>query len=709
MNTADIGIATIYLIQSTYTLEEMEKDIKNMASCGITTVQLYPTANWWEREDVDPRIIPFDTTEAVMDICHENGISVILQLIGQASYMEYAPNAFVTDDMYLKDNQGNNLITYRWHDINFNHPKVAEQIDFYLGTVAKRFKDHPSLLGYNIFNETYMDSYDIYTQQEFHKWLEKKYTKISELNKSWEAAFNSWDQPVVIYRSWPSVMPLVDWQEFRTDNLKDILESFRASIKKVDQENLIFIDNVGAVTVSDNRIRGNDDWKVAEVSDVFGLSWYMKVKHPVYKELKSLLKQSITFSTMRSAAKDRQFYIAELQTNNPTGLDPEGFIDPKEISLLTWQGIANGAKGIVYWKWRPFIRGTQTTGRGLTRVGGDLSLRSDAVRELSVTYNSIKDVLKTSEVIPAKVAILYDAKNRLFIQSLRDSVWTNYKSGVDPVTDSVAGFFSCLWEKNIPVDILNINDISEDMDKYPTVYMPFQISIEPDEITLLKKYVENGGKLIADARLGFMNKLNYGYDCIPATGLDTLFGINEIETYPDDDNIKVLLESNFTGETFKGSYYRQEISTSENVSVLGRFEDGFPAITSNSYGKGQAIYFATSLGLSYFEKSDVILQKFLINLIERTTKPYLLEVGKTNAKVEVILHKTEKEYLLFALNYTEEKQSSEYSLALDDLKISKEEVILGDKENIICNIGSKKVSGEIILEPKSTTIIKFSI
>src|SRR5947199_235176 len=87
------------------------------------------------------------------------------------------------------------------------------------GSVLVGDKGDPALYGYVILNETMFTSYDRYTLQLFRAWLEAKYSTIERLNDVWDRAYRDWNQIEFTYWLWASVMPFVDWQQFRKANM----------------------------------------------------------------------------------------------------------------------------------------------------------------------------------------------------------------------------------------------------------------------------------------------------------------------------------------------------------------------------------------------------------------------------------------------------------------------------------------------------------
>ena len=61
-----------------------------------------------------------------------------------------------------------------------------------------------------------------------------------------------------------------------------------------------------------------------------------------------------------------------------------------DIYLLSWIAFADNCKGIIFWKWKPFYRGQQAFGRGLTYANGDLAPRGQAARDVATVFRFLR-------------------------------------------------------------------------------------------------------------------------------------------------------------------------------------------------------------------------------------------------------------------------------------------------------------------------------
>ena len=69
------------------------------------------------------------------------------------------------------------------------------------------------------------------------------------------------------------------------------------------------------------------------------------------------------FEGMFDASGREGFLISEMQTHIQALFNPDTAVRPFELKQWCMEGVAHGARGLIYWMWRPFRKGLQTLGR----------------------------------------------------------------------------------------------------------------------------------------------------------------------------------------------------------------------------------------------------------------------------------------------------------------------------------------------------------
>jgi hypothetical protein len=149
-----------------------------------------------------------------------------------------------------------------------------------------------------------------------------------------------------------------------------------------------------------------------------------------------------------------------------------------------------------------------------------------------------------------------------------------------------------------------------------------------------------------------------------------LFNIDHVEIRALSGNLaSVRLCSAGGGDvSFSGVWYRQIVSPGEGTTVLGRFEDGEPALIEYAYGKGRAIWIGTYPAACFEMSADRPSGGFLSGLADKSGYEVIrsLSVSCNSGGVfplapVIRLLETDVSYALVLVNHSE----SEARVSLD--------------------------------------------
>lgn len=202
-------LGTVYMVEENLSTDRQFKDLENIKSKGLNTIVMWPPISPWDSEDGVS--IAFDSVDKVMDKCEQLGLKVIVELEGQNPSFQFAPDyAYKPEHSTVSDRAR--------HWVNYYHPEVKEAMKKYIQAIAHHYKDHPALIGYDVFNEVNFHSTDSYTEKAFRVWLENKYKTTTNLNKIWKRFYTEFDQVLIQnlafnYSRWSSLRHLLDFEE----------------------------------------------------------------------------------------------------------------------------------------------------------------------------------------------------------------------------------------------------------------------------------------------------------------------------------------------------------------------------------------------------------------------------------------------------------------------------------------------------------------
>ena len=601
-------MGAVYIIEQDYTDEEMRRDLTNMKNCGFNLITLWPVGNAWLAKSSHEWV--FTKTRYVLDLCQELGMQAILQLFGQNQAQEFMPDSASTLDMEYGDQYG------PWYNVdcmwaNLNHPVVRDYFDNYFREAITALKDHPAVYGWDVFNEAHFRSDDPWTTRRYQNWLRKKYGTIQKLNKEWYRRYESFAQirpekRRAPYSIWSSMLPSLEYEKFRSENVTEICQFLYDTAKKYDTVHPIIIDGTSAAIVSGNVImRNNDEFATAHVPDIYGSTFYPKSWGRNYKDTPWTLAMyySIPAGAARKAGKP--YLVNELQTHTQSVLTPGSEVSTEELTAWMLMCLFTGAEGMQLWRWRPFLHGYQSTGRGLTLMDGTPNERAEAVCDLMRTIRSHPEVFDAFRAAAPAVRIACSYDVRLYF----DGFLKYGDAGQTFWAKNVEGWYKLFWNRGLNAEFTDLAHLGETEQQTPVMVLPGAIRVSEDEAQALCRYVEQGGLLIADGRMGAVNELA----CVPPEGipghtLTKLFGVVEI----DVDSGKPMIVK---GTKIPTGYQSQKLKLTDDATVLAAMEDGTPAVVLHRYGKGKTLYFNSFIGLSLLENLWPEIEKIVYDAV----------------------------------------------------------------------------------------------
>lgn len=641
---SEFKFGSVYIIERDNDLTEIRTDLQNMRDHGYNLITLWPIGNPWLAVNSHNHI--FTRTREVLDLCEELGLQAILQLFGQNQSQEFMPDSVLTVDMMTIHEKGRHMITNCFW-ANLNHPVVRDYIDRFFKEAINEFKEHPAVYGYDVFNEAHFNSEDPYTLNAYREWLKKKYGTIEVLNHAWYRRYESFSQIETFqrrapYSVWSSLLPDVDYEKFKSENLTEICQFLYDTAAKYDTSHPIIIDGTSSqILYGDFTMRNNDEFETALIPDVYGSTFYPKSWGRNYRE--TPWKLSMYYSMPAAAARraGKPYMVNELQTHVQSVLTPGSEVSPSELYDWIWMCIFSGAEGMQLWRWRPFRHGYQSTGRGLTRLDGRPNERAAVTKKLADIVNANRDLFDDFRIKTPRVKIAVSYANRLFFDVLlkwEDSFWP----------DEVEGWYKLFWMNGILPEFTDAENMSEEDLSSDMIVLPSMLMLSDKAISQLEGYVAGGGKLVADARLGVFNTDGeVPKEGAPGKVLSEVFGIREIDVTTGESFVVSMKEIN-------ADFMSQILEMSEGAEVHSKMTDGTSAIVSNHYGKGQTLYFNSFIGLTLLKENAESLQGYILSLLNNE-KTDIITADKSE-RVHISYIESDSDNAMLVINFSDEEQ-----------------------------------------------------
>ena len=470
--------------------------------------------------------------------------------------------------------------------------------------LAERYSQHPALELWHVGNEYgchVSHCYCSVSAGAFRRWLRARYTTVDELNASWGTAF--WSQQ---YQSFDEVFPpsaaptfrnpgqLLDFDRFSSDEL---LECYRNEVR-------ILRAATPDIPITTNFMgffdRAADYWKWAKEVDVVSDDAYPDPADP-----DSASTAAMTRDLMRSLRGGQPWLLMEQAPSAVNWRAINAAKRPGQMRALSYQAVARGADGILFFQWRQSVVGSEKFHSGMVPHTGTNSRVWREVEQLGAELSALGDLAGTR--VDAGVAIVLDWDS-----------WWSLKQGALPAhlsyLDAIHSWYRELWARTVTVDFV---PSTGDLSGYSLVIVPSLFAASADALANLATYAESGGNLIVTYQSGITDDRAHitagGY----LGGLQATLGV-WIEEFaplagpagePTPSGVLLGLPSGPADATVWAEYLHAP--DAEVIATFGTGAlNGWPAITRRTSGDGAAWYVGTQLsGSGLGDLLDRVLAK----------------------------------------------------------------------------------------------------
>jgi len=601
-------------------------DLDQIRADGFNTVKTWID---WQTGEPSRGQYNFDNLNLLMRLAHERGLRVIVQV-----YLDSAPSWIgrLYPEGRFVDSSGAVITSQSAPGYCIDDPGVQKEAVAFLEALARDANRFPALYGWDVWSEPHLVNwadfpflrnaefgFNPYTQARFRSWLKNKYGALAALNAAWYRTYTSWDQ--VEAPRFPTILSYtdyIDWRMFIDDKLAGDLALRVRAIRSVDKTHPVtsHSDAPSLFTSPTDGYGEPDDFKMSANADFYGTSMYPMHSESIHPWSNDVLDTALDFSRSAGHSFHKGFWIGELQAGQgATGMRIAAPVTTADETFWIWEAVAHGAREFAVYSWYPMSSGFESNGYGLINLDGTLTKRARAAGEAAKSISRHASSLLNATPAPAGIAILY---NRLACM-VGGSQASLSKLGNAPI-DSAVGLHSAFADQQIPVDFVSTEEVaSGNLGQYKILFVPFPVMLSHNVADGIRRYVQGGGVVVAEARLAWNNARGFASAIIPGAGLDKVFGARENLIKPvDDPQITVDASQELTGLrapiTISGAAFEEDLQPYPGSRVLGHFEDGQPAVIENSFGKGRAILIGSFAALGYEEHPDPAGQQFLMSL-----------------------------------------------------------------------------------------------
>ena len=650
-----IPYGAVYFRKSYPPREDWDRDYKTASEDGVNTFR-----HWfiWSAIETSPGVYDWEDYDRQMELADKYGIRTVIAemsaLVPQWVFDRYPEVLYVDDEGkrpisgispatatggYAKGNAG---------AICMNTKVGRELIGSFLQALAERYKGHPSLMAYDVWNECFYQTdicFHEATRLAFIEWLKVKYDSLDDLRKAWRRySLGAWEQVQIPKSTWPWP-ECQDWVYFRKDNFYDHMQWKIDLLRGVDPDVLMTAHGIGN-SINWVFSHGSDHWQAASHVQSYGFTFVQS------REGNDPVTQWHSVDLVRAGSRGKPFWHAEAHAGpywygSAIGRAKEDgrITDPEDIRIWNMITLAAGGRGILYPRWRPLLDGPLHGAFGPYSMDGSRNKRSAEMSRVAKWANDpASKSLFEAQPVKGDLGILF------IHETASHSYLTRDTSGGHWYPQALKGACRGFINNNVQADWVHLDH----MDEYEALYVPYPVAITESHAHQIKEWVRKGGTLISEGCPAYFGgKLRVG-ETQPNMGLDELFGAvqTNVEFLPDFDAPFRMegIESSYIGGGYKQEY------RPEKGTAMAWYEDGAAAAVSHRFGKGRTLLVGTHPSIHCHKAKGGINTEYFREIFKFTRREQL--VSASNAAIQARLHWKDRNYFLWIVNSTREAQET---------------------------------------------------
>jgi len=551
-----------------------EEDVRLMGEAGVNLVTV--AVFGWSRLEPAPGEFDFGWLDRLLELLHGAGIGVDMAT-ATASPPPWLSRLHPEILPVLAD--GTRLWPGGRQHYCPSSPDYREAARRLVTALADRYGSHPAVVLWHVNNEYGCHVPACWCDESaaaFRAWLQRRYDTLDGLNQAWGTAF--WSQR---YSAWEEVLPprqaptfpnptqVLDFRRFSSDALLECYELERAVLAERSPEIPVTTNFMGF-------FEPLDYWKWAAREDVVSNDSYPDPHDP-----RAHVRAAMAGDLMRSLGGGRPWILME-QTPNRVNWRPRNAAKaPGQMRLWSYQAIARGADGVLFFQWRQSRAGAEKWHSAMVPHGPvDASPAWHEVVRLGAELRRLDAVRDTR--VGAEVAIVLDWESWWALEL------PSKPSAEVRLLDRVEAWYEPLHRAGVTTDFVAPYG---DLAGYRLVVVPNLYLVGDEAAANLRRFVADGGTLVVGFFSGLVDECDHvrlgGY---PGAFRD-LLGLRIEDFAPLAPDVEVSLRFAEGGDGRARAW--SELITPLGAEVVAAFADGGPAVLRNAFGRGVAWYVGT--------------------------------------------------------------------------------------------------------------------
>jgi beta-galactosidase len=577
--------------------DRLDDDVRMMKATGITVIRIAEST--WGTLEPQEGVFDFSHVDRVLNAMNKAGIKVI---VGTPTYAIPTWLAREHPDVLVVTPRGPAQYGRR-QNMDITNPNFRAAAQRVIVALIDHVKDHPSVIGYQLDNET--KSYDTSgpnVQAAFVQWMRACYPDLAVLNK--EFGLDYWSNRINRWEDFPSVNGAINpsltsaFAEFQRELVTDYLAWQASVVRQHARADQFLTQNF------DLDWRGYsygiqpevNHFAAARALDIAGIDIY----HPTQDRLTGA---EIAFGgdLARSLRGGQNYLVMETEAR----AFPDWTPYPGQLRLQAFSHLASGANMVEYWHWSSTNNGIETYWRGL--------LSQD--NQPNPTYEEAGTIGRDlARLGPELVNMRKQNRIAIYVSNRALTAFNAFKFGFTSTTtynDVLRPFYDALYRMNAEVDF--VDPSSTDLSRYKLIVVPALYAASDAEIGRLNDYAKAGGHLVYTFKSGFSDE-NVKVRSTTQPGLITEAAGIRYNQFVIPEGVSLEGDPYQVGAADNAARWWMELLTPTTATTLAHYHHpvwgNYSAITRNSYGKGEVTYIG-------FMPSDALAEKIMEEAVRR--------------------------------------------------------------------------------------------